>query len=179
MRIYRLQNDTEHYQYFLPASPTSANALRMDCTSRAETWSPPEVFLYAPYLLRGDFFHFDPASPIVSALAFEEFGYHLRCAGELLPLAYEGDWYSVVNTLNCVNCLDNKKTVWTMKAGQRLWPQMYAFHPDRLPESRLFKIPETYRFETLLWEDGSEEESIPELLTQRLTGCKLTLLSEM
>ncbi|MGE5265212.1 MAG: hypothetical protein ACM3S0_17675 [Acidobacteriota bacterium] len=83
-------------------------------------------------------------------------------AGELLPLPYEGEEYTVRNVLECINCLDQKKTEWVygQTTGERIEIKKYAFHRNRFSESRIFKIPETSKAEVLVveWKEDSSDE---------------------
>ena len=64
--------------------------------------------------------------------------------------------------MNCVNMLDNEKTEWKIskRTGNRIGINHYEFHPSRITESTLFKIPETRRGEILTYsgvKDPDEE----------------------
>jgi hypothetical protein len=66
-----------------------------------------------------------------------------------LPLPFANEDLHVVNVTECINVLDQDRTRWTVGAtsGRRLSIESYAFHPDRLTETPLFKIPETAKTE--------------------------------
>jgi hypothetical protein len=68
----------------------------------------------------------------------------LEMAGELLPLQYKGDPYTLLNFTECMDCLDHKNTEWVLgkTTGAKINVKRYVFMPNRLPESSIFKIPE-------------------------------------
>lgn len=162
MRVYRLKNDVNRYQYFLPAKNEEWQLLVMDCTSRSATWSSPEVFIYKPLSTRGHFFQFSIGIMITNPIATEVLREHLEMAGELLPIFYENETYSLLNVTTCINCLDQERTEWRYDPTKtiRTTPKKYVFHSDRFAESRIFKIPETHRAELFVveYESGGEDE---------------------
>jgi hypothetical protein len=160
MKVYRLRSDVNHYRYFLPEREEDALALEMDCTPKEETWVPPPVFIYEPMLKAGDFYQFEGSKLITTLRATEVLEEFLEMAGELLPLPYGGEVYTVLNVLECINCLDHERTQWRLgpDTGEKLGPRQYAFHPDRFSESPLFKIPETCRSQILLVEGLRDPE---------------------
>jgi hypothetical protein len=86
---------------------------------------------------------------------------HLEMAGDLLPLPYEDQEYTILNVTECINCLDHEASEWRHSpfTGQRISPLRYVFHPDRFSESTLFKIPETRRAEILVVEGLHDPEA--------------------
>ncbi len=83
-------------------------------------------------------------------------------AGQLLPLPYKGQTYTILNVLECVDALDQDRTQWIYgeTTGAKIKIEQYHFYSNRLGESVLFKIPETSRAEVLLVEglrDAEEE----------------------
>jgi hypothetical protein len=105
-------------------------------------------------------------------------------AGELLPLPCDGVELTVLNVLECINCLDHERSTWlTTKDGQRIYPDpfkkgSYVFHAERLPESSLFKIPELRQGRVLCRErDGDPElEFKAAVELHGLVGLKFQLL---
>jgi hypothetical protein len=79
---------------------------------------------------------------------------HFATAGELLPLPYEGEVYTLLNITECINCLDHEQTEWIYgkSTGARIGIKKYVFHQERFSESDLFKIPETCTSEVLVVE---------------------------
>ena len=64
----------------------------------------------------------------------------------------------LLNVTECINALDSEASSWSTSptTGRRLRLTTYIFRPDLLPESSLFKIPETSRGE-LLTHSGLED----------------------
>ena len=170
MRVYRVKNDVNHYQFFLPEHEDDCMELNMDCTPQAETWTPPSVYIYMPRLREGDFYQFDSSILITSPKATDVLRTHLEMAGELLPLPYRGQTFTVLNVTECINCLNQDKTRWIYgeSTGARIEIAEYAFYPNRFSESVLFKIPETCRGEVLLVEGlpGCEVEEFRYVVEQ-------------
>lgn len=154
MKVYRVQNDVNRYQYFLPQYEEDWDRLVMDGTPKSDIWTPPPVYVYKPRHKSGDFYQFGAGMLITNPQATEVLRTHLEMAGELLPLPFEGQIFNVLNVTECINCLDQDKTQWTYgESGKtRVEITEYVFHPNRFSESPLFKIPETCRGEVLLVE---------------------------
>lgn len=176
MRVYRITSD-EDYQYFLTEDEHRSLDLWMDCTPRRATWDPPPVFIYKPLLKRGDFFNFGGDKLILSPRAAELLRWHLEDAGELLPVPFEGETYTLLNVTECINCLDTARTEFRVRNSTRIFPPLlYVFHPDRFPESDIFKIPETHKAEVLVVERDPEDGFLADLKRFGIQGYKLTLL---
>lgn len=158
MRVYRINLDVNHYQYFLPENAEDWKRLEMDCTSKMDIWEPPPVFILQPTHIPGNFYQFGTGFLIMDTRAVEALESFLVMAGELLPLPYNGQEFTVLNVLECINCLDREATQWFVNeaTGEKYRPKKYVFHPDRFIGSALFKIPETRRAEILVVE-GRED----------------------
>ena len=55
MRVFRIQNDVNRYQFFLGRTDADYEILQMDGTPKLESWKAPEVIVYKPKHQRGDF----------------------------------------------------------------------------------------------------------------------------
>ena len=134
MKVYRLRNDVNRYQYFLPANieDDKAGVFLGDCRPRAAMWRPPPVFILEPFHEAGDFYQFDRGALITSPRATVALYQHLVRAGELLPLFHEGREYTWLNITECINCLDQEHSEWLLTSeGARIYPIKYVFHRDR------------------------------------------------
>ena len=137
MKIFRVKADVNNYQWIMPDVPESALVnFRFDCTPRLQNWKPPEVFAFNPLKEEGDFLHFGSDVLLASPKATEIVRTFFEMAGELLPIFYADKEYTLLNVLECVNALDNKRTKKTT------WITKYYFHANRFSESPIFKIPE-------------------------------------
>jgi hypothetical protein len=144
--VYEIRVDVNHYQYFLPQEESDwLDRLYMDCTLRSANWNPPEVYVLYPRLKAGDFYNFGSELLITSPRATEILRTHLEIAGELLPIFYQGQQFTLLNVTECINVLDGEKTEWRLdeETGVRIAPKKFVFHRNRFTESTLFKIPET------------------------------------
>jgi hypothetical protein len=178
MKVYRLVNDVNHYQYFLPEQEADGPKLWTKCEPMIDTWQPPPVYIYRPKYKPGDLYNFVSGSPIFSPRATELLRTHLEMAGELLELPYMGQSYCLLNVLECINCLDEVRTTWGQyKNGVRKpLPEKYVFHRNRFSESCLFKIPETHLVDVLVVDREDGEGFIDALLEHRISGYELELL---
>lgn len=154
MKVYRIEFDVNHYQYFLPENAEDWKRLEMDCTPKVGVWEPPVVFILEPLHIRGDFYQFGGGFLIMSTRATEVLEGFLAMAGELLPLPQGGQEFTILNVLECINCLDHEATEWFVNeaTGEKYRPKKYAFNPNHFTSSMLFKIPETCRAEILVVE---------------------------
>jgi hypothetical protein len=145
MKVFQMRVDVSRYQFFLTDPPEAFARLRMDCVPLADAWEPPPVFVLYPKYLRGDFFSADCSVLIASPRATEALRQQFEWAGEVLPLPYKGETFGVVNVLKCIDALDQDKTAFRVGTRPTAYReiQRYAFRPERLVETSLFKIPET------------------------------------
>lgn len=162
MTIYRLKADVNNYQFFLPSDleTVEQQVLMMDCERRLDTWKPPRVYIHQPKLKRGNFIAVGMGSPLACderTLDDDKMYELLEMSGELLPLPHEGETFYIINPLECINALDREQSEWggTIKIGI---PRRYVFHRIRIPETPLFKIPETSRGEILCAENAYDPE---------------------
>ncbi len=178
MKVYRLQNDVNHYRYFLTAEDSDPMSLITYCSPLLETWIPPDVFVYEPLHKPGAMYDFSSGSPIFSPEATEVLRTFLEMAGELLPLPYEGEIFTLLNVTECINCLDQKRSEWRYSpSGERVGgPSRYMFHRTRFSESLIFKIPETHRAEVLVLDREDGEGLVDAIQEDGLEGIDLELL---
>jgi hypothetical protein len=168
MKVFRIQNNADEFQYFLPEHDGDWPKLRTNATPRLATWSPPPVYVLYPKLQAGALYNLYPDTMILSPGAMTAIGGYASAAGETLPLPYQGQTYTLLNVLECVNVLDHERTVWQTdpQTGMQLYITKYAFHANRLVSSPIFKIPETSMAETFVlegqWEPHEEFRAVVE-----------------
>lgn len=147
IQIFRIRLNSNKFQRFLPTDESvwKTDTLKMDCRPKLAGWAAPEVYIHNPTLESGDFFHLCSGAFVVNDAAAEQLREILEIAGELLPINYEGHCFSLLNVMECVNCLDAEKTEWVTGkiTGAKIRIVRYQFDKRRLTESSLFKIPET------------------------------------
>jgi hypothetical protein len=151
--VYRVKNDVDYFQYFLTKKKEEYHRLIMDGTPKSKNWSPPLVYIYRPKHQKGDFYNTSSGSLISRPKATEILRPQFESAGELLPLPYRKEIYTILNVTTCIDCLDKEKTEWVhaKSTNTRLMIEKYAFHNDRFT-SIIFKIPETCMSEVLVVE---------------------------
>ena len=68
-------------------------------------------------------------------------------AGELLHLPYMGRLFTLLNILECPDCLDGETSEWVYgrSSGKPIRIAHYSFHKNRFSESTIFKIPQFVR----------------------------------
>ena len=181
MKVFRLNNDVNRYQYFLTENESDAMKLISNCAPSKATWLPPPVFVYKPRHQEGDFYNFYSGTPILTPRATELLRDYLEMSGELLPLPYKSEIFTLLNITECINCLDEQNSEWLHESypGEKSGPiKKYVFHPDRFSESDIFKIPETSPVEVLVLDREEGEGCIDILRNSDITGYELTLLWE-
>jgi hypothetical protein len=116
----------------------------MDCTRKLPDWVSPRVYVPNPTLKKGNFFHLCSGAFVTDPAATEKLQDLLEMAGELLPLHYKEEQYTLLNVTECKDCLDHDATEWVLgkTTGAKINIKRYVFKPNRLPESTIFKIPE-------------------------------------
>ena len=160
MKVFRILPDGNNYQYFLTEKEEDGRKLITNCQPRLATWNPPTVYVYEPLHRKGDFFQFSRSVLISNTRATEALRSFYEMAGELLPLPYHGEVYTLLNVTECINCLDEEKSEWEYYEGTEVKHLLkrYVFHPNRFSASALFKIPQTYGIELYAVEGSGEVE---------------------
>lgn len=175
MRVYRIENDVNHFQYFLPQKGENVFTLLTDCTPKAIGWIPPSVYIYKPRHKAGDFYNFDWNTVITNPRATVALYSHLIGAGELLPIFYQDEQFTLLNVLQCFDCLDHSLS--ERQPGHYI---KYVFQSNQLAQvqSTIFKIPQTRQSEVLVVEGlrSPEEEFRYTVETAGLKGLLFTEL---
>ena len=158
VKVFRMRLDINHYQYFLTESDSESRRLYMDGIPLGDSWSPPTVYVERPKRPAGDFYNPNNSVLIASPRATEVLRSHFNFAGELLPLPYKDQIFTVLNVTQCVDVLDPERSEFATSAtpgirGNLLRP---AFHADRFPETSLFKIPDNFGLEIYVLEGAND-----------------------
>jgi hypothetical protein len=77
----------------------------------------------------------------------------LNRAGQLLPQPFKGKELTICNILECVDCIDEEKTLYA-RSDVRKGISRPFFVKSALPKSTLFKIPQAPT-DVFAWEDSS------------------------
>jgi hypothetical protein len=145
MKVYKLRLDSNNYQRFLleDKGVWKTKRLTMDATRKLRDWIPPAVYVPNPTLKKGEFFHLCSGAFVTDGNATEKLREFLEMAGELLPIDYKNEPYSLLNVTECMDCLDHERTEWVLgkSTGTKIDIKRYAFRAERMPESSIFKIP--------------------------------------
>lgn len=162
MRVYRVRGEVNDYQALLAHDSDiwKTDALRLNGTPRTDGWIPPRVYSDQPRLKTPDIWTLVGCAGLVfPEEVIGPLDVILGRAGELLPLPYHGKNLFLLNILQDINCLDSDRSRWVGEEhGRRSAVKTYEFHPNRIPESTLFKIPETDRAEVLCAEGILDRE---------------------
>jgi hypothetical protein len=182
MRISRIRLNSNKFQSFLPKDIDiwKTDALKMDCKSKLAKWNAPEIYIQNIKHEPGNFFHLCSGAFVADSSAAEGLRSILEMAGELLPLTHLGSPLFLLNVLECVNCLDSKKTTWITgkTTGAKIRIVDYHFEKARFSESTIFKIPETALSEILCVEGfkDPEDEFRAQVEAQGFKGIDFELL---
>jgi hypothetical protein len=176
LKVFRLHNDVNRFQYFLPENEDDYDRLETDGSHKPKGWKAPPMYILKPRHIKGDFFNYTSEWLIMSARAREALGEFLEMSGQLFPLRYKGETFTMLNVTECIDCLDPKKTKFYEDGA----PKKYAFDAKRFVTSPLFKIPETAGGEILLVEGlrDPDEEFRKVVETRQLQGLQFELLWE-
>lgn len=120
MKIYRVRPDVNHFQYFMLEDSDIGLTEMMKFNSHLKnaSWIAPDVFVYKPRHKKGNFYGlWATAAFVVEETALEKIRDLLEMSGELLPLPYKDKLYYVMNVTECVNVLDERKTLWRYEKG--------------------------------------------------------------
>jgi hypothetical protein len=162
MKIYRVIHDVNTYQTFIPADESvyDTDTLRFEGKSKIESWKDLEVVTLNPLKPKSNFPYLAAGTIVCDQLALDKLYKYFVMAGEMLPIVNEGKIYYALNVLECTNMLNQEETEWEISPDNsaKLWINKFSFHPDRVLESTLFKIPETYRGDVLTYADAIDPE---------------------
>lgn len=111
MKVFRLTFDINRYQYFLTDPLKGAKRLWMDGSPTDGAWVPPSVYILYPKRPKADFFQSNDSVLIANPRATEALYHQLAWAGEVLPLPYGDEVYSLTNVTKCIDVLDREKTI--------------------------------------------------------------------
>jgi hypothetical protein len=150
--------DLDRYQsllFDLP-DPDYLEEFCFDGRPKEPHWTTPPVYIDAPRLERPDFWHLVGAAVLVMDIkVMDLLEPHLSMAGELLPVIVSGSTETLyaLNILRDIDCLDPAHYV---PCELSLRPY---FLEHRLPESGLFKLPQTDATQMFLLERSDDADS--------------------
>lgn len=161
MKVFRLEASVNDFRTLLPADEQlwSTGYLSFAGLPRRKDWHGLRAYVTNPIKPPADFMGFGSGTVAVSEEAAENSRTFFEMAGELLPVDIEdGGRCYLLNVTECFNALDKEATKWILgaKTQQPIQIEKYEFHANRLPESTIFKIPETVKGEILVSERTGE-----------------------
>lgn len=147
MRVYEVEADVDHFMQFVCEDEafTESALFCLDGTPRAEIWTAHKMQPFSVSLECGDFSYVSGAcSLLIWPRARKILRDVIQQSGELLPVDIGKDECCLLNVTECVDCLDERATVWVYGKETRkpIRIKEYGFVPSKLPQSSLFKIPE-------------------------------------
>ncbi len=132
-------------------------------------WGSPTFYVKDPvrdkrmdfaHLSIGGFTYWDKVNQSDLGEMIEKSGEVLTAKVEFKPSPDEKLY--VFNCTACYNCFDREKgkARWTPDGRMAIQVEKYAFHPERIGDASLFKIPETHRVAvyTVTGQDDPEDE---------------------
>jgi len=150
MNVYLVNLDGNHYQSLEPVDDGFVDKhqlLEFNCQPKAADWKQYKVFIPDPALKPPDFWEIYGAAFAMEPRVLDFVLAQCEMSGEILPLKFEKRTLSVVNVLQCWNCLDHNKTKWLQLTPKTRIiddskKNAYAFIPARMDEPSLFKLQE-------------------------------------
>lgn len=180
VKIYRVTIDLTSWKLLPSDQGFWKNANMFQVTNMRQQWSNPTF--YAKDLVRTQ--RMDFVDVAAGALAYwgkvndSDLGEIIEKSGEVLPANVESsnDSLYVLNPTACYNCLDrtNTRARWTPDGNVAIQVEKFAFHPDRIGDVNLFKIPEMRRVGlfALAGRDEPEDEFYAQYHALGFTGLK-------
>ncbi len=150
MKIFRIQPDYDFWT-LAPTVQTFIPKFRLD--QLRDDWNPPPFYVLDPIRTKkSDFFDIGSGAVAYNHRVYDSVvGEIIERAGEVLHATLEGtgEEFFIFNCTACYNCLDRSKTEMRLTPDGKMAIQVkkYVFHPKRIGDCSLFKIPETHRVE--------------------------------
>lgn len=177
-RVFKVRFDLEGFQDLLIDAPEGESGkwfkmLRQDGRSWSGGWRPPPVYSPEPLLRRPDFWHLVGCyGLVVDARALDTAEPYLLAAGELLPLPFGNELLHISNVTGVYDCIDTDSAE-RSATGTEI--TRYPFIEHRIPETTLFKIPETVATEMFCASFGERDPELDFKFVvehHRLTGLR-------
>ncbi|CAN5539923.1 hypothetical protein BH09VER1_BH09VER1_23970 [soil metagenome] len=181
VKIARIQADPTCCHWIVPDEKMSPDDLNFDGTSRLLDWKPPEFHVHNPKKARTDFYTgLTGAISMTSEMRFHPILMaYFEKAGELLPIKLEtGEDLFILNVTSIADALDLEQAVMRKNpsTGVPVAIQQYAFNVERLPNSSIFKIPETKKVNILAYSGRAKspvDEFLSVFLELKIAGLKV------
>lgn len=178
MKIYRITADHDYWS-LLPVQKDQYVKLRLfQLENMRSTWPNLSFYVRDPARTKkGNFFNLSLGCLAYDKTVYDgDVGETIERSGEVLTALIDGsdEKFYIFNPTACYNCFDRKNSVadWTPDGTVAIQVQKYAFHPDRIGDCNLFKIPEMKRVGlfALVGRDEPEDEFYAQYHALGFTG---------
>ena len=154
MQIYRYRTDGDRYKRLrIINEKRMMFSYEFDGRSIAQHWLPIEVEIEKGKI-NADFYNLNFV-PVLNQRALEVFQSNLGAHVEVLPLEVRGaeEKLFLLNVRDILDCLDRSRTISkTGNDNSPLWVTTYRFRSDCIGKRLLFRLPDTWKSETLITE---------------------------
>ncbi len=184
MKIFRILPEFDVIQSINPSNETDWDFFNFEGLPKSDNWRLLEFYVVNPLRKRANFFIMGSGASmlVMDETASNKLAHFWSKAGELLPIKLEtGETLYILNVVEVANALNIKMTLFDLyedgTRGRILKPYFYS---NRLPESSIFKIPETAKTVILTFSGvfGESDEFYSAYLKSGLTGLEFDLLDE-
>ena len=163
MRIFKIKNESNIYQSVFPNMDDNEilDFMTFDCVKKNKDWTQIEWYVFNTQNIVGDFFSLGSSGALVfnEKVFYSDLYSLLEMSGQILKIKLNGFNLYVLNVLECINLLNNKKTKRDLyEDGSQGRILEYYFFKNRFTESSLFKIPETRKGEILTYSEIKDSE---------------------
>lgn len=179
MQIFEIAFQSNIYQAVVANNPSIwKEQMIFDGRPKSEDWSVPSFQVYNPKLKKGAFIGIGPGTFGIWAEYLEEVRSDWERSGEILPITVNGSEAFCLNVLEVCSCLDHERSMieYSKNSGKVLGIDRFQFVESLVPESPLFKIPETARAKILVPSFVEAEDFRSTVEDKGLAGLRFTLL---
>jgi hypothetical protein len=172
LTVYRVGVATQRFQFFETDSLSFHETMRVKFHSDEirDSWQAPPLYIFNPKKKEGHFVGFLGGGvfavsdqTIKASSTLENF---FQQSGELLPFVHKGRKFFVFNCTNCLNAIDEKKSVYR---SSRTSIEKYVFIPSRFHFS-LFTVPDARELLAVEGLSAPEDEFKSYVEQNKLTG---------
>lgn len=180
MKIFRIHSDNDFWG-FLPVEREKYLELKLfQLDLMRSAWPSLSFYVRDPARTkRGNFFNLSLGSLAYDqAVLDSDLGETIEKSGEVLSATLDDtkEKFYVFNPTSCYNCLDrdNTEARWTPDGTAAIQVKKFAFHPGRIGDVNLFKIPEMKRVGlfALAGRDEPEDEFYAQYHALGFTGLR-------
>ncbi len=151
MIIYALEPDRSNKKRFVMSDDYPLQKIRDFDTGekKADNWNPPSIRWFGDdgrdlsKYKDPDISYIHPGSFIVNQHTHNLIAHAIGDVAELLPIPFNNETWYLLNVHNQVDAMDKANSHYKIyRSGKVGWLIKPAFFTDRVPQNKLFKIPE-------------------------------------